>query len=483
MNRKLFIEWESWIRTGQGNRVKDAILKLPKILPREQIVVVANLARRVSLYATALSYLNPIVRGKISKVSPPTPLETAEYAASLSYVGAQEEAKNLLSHLDPKTLPIIYLFQSYILFSKWDYESAIVPLDEYLSTDLAPYERLVARVNRAAAFVHERKYSEVVSELESLLVTLTQEGHRLLQANAFEMLAQCHIAEKRFSEAYRCLSEAERLIEQCDNLDKFYIRKWRVIAEYLENKTKLDPLRMIQKEAKQRSHYETVRQCDSLLAVTQRNEKDLWKVYFGTPFARFRDRLLKDYGWQGELLQSYQWNLAGDDVAKRVISRTQLQEMKGYKKGQLLDRLFQSLTRDFYRPARVGYLHQLAFPGEHYNPESTPAKVHEAIRRLRNWLKQGEIDIDIQFVEAGYEVSSNQWSIVVEPPTQGPQSALDESLNQLVQIAPPNFSSQQIGVLLKISDRSATRLLKEALQRGIVVRERVGRNTRFKVAK
>lgn len=62
----------------------------------------------------------------------------------------------------------------------------------------------------------------------------------------------------------------------------------------------------------------------------------------------------------------------------------------------LLFRLLQALTKDFYRPLPLGSLFSTLYPDEKFNPETSPNRVYQVVKRLRRWFNSQNIPLEIE---------------------------------------------------------------------------------------
>lgn len=479
-------EWDKLIRSGRGDQVREILNKLPRDFPREQLAKVARLARRVNLHQLSLEYLNPIVRGnRRTLLKEATDMEKAEYAATLSFVGAQEEAKALLAGINTEKYPMALLYLSYVLFSEWDYESAIPVLKKFIENEEGDYERLIGKTNLAAAYVYERKWTEARSLIQVVAEQATRDRSMLLLANSLELQAQCMIGQGELTGVDSYLDEAERTLVGSQGLDKFFIQKWKAIAKFLMDPSRKGELLAAKSSALELRHYESVRDCDRYLAIGSQDENSLWHVYFGTPFEKFRERLLKDFPESIEVPAYYDWNLSESSPRRKAILKMEvLEKQKGLRPGLLLHRLFICFTRDFYRPSRPALVHHMVFPNEYFNPDTSPGKVHEAVRRFREWLTKSKLEISLDLNDDGYFLTATGVAIRVEAEKSNPGHLREVALTERVHAkwGFEAFTSQDAATLLEMSERNATRFLKNAVEQGEIIRERAGRKILYRVS-
>ena len=141
------------IVSGHGAEARRLLRSLvEKKVPRAERLSLATLARRSNLHGVALRPLNPVVRPTGKRRRSLTDKEKAEYAASLSYIGAAPEALAILRTVNADGVPESLLYQAFAHFSQWDYAAPIPLLRKYLQSSLiTDYQRLIGKVNLLAA--------------------------------------------------------------------------------------------------------------------------------------------------------------------------------------------------------------------------------------------------------------------------------------------------------------------------------------------
>jgi len=472
---------EDLIRSGNGRQAQHQLKAMVgKKLSREALFRVAGLARRAGLPDLGIRWLNPIVRPAARTPKRATDAETAEYAACLIRIGATSEALDLLSRIDSKRQPEGLLFRAHGLFTEWRNSEAIQPLMAYLRVSgLDPYQRLVGKVNLASALLDARE----IRQAEALLAELREETqkfqHLLLLANSFELSAQLEIIKKDWRRAERYLEKAARLIKDQGAIDELFILKWAAIVGLLKRRGKgeLARLQEVRNEALTKGHWETLRDCDLFKASALQDEKLLLHVYFGTPFEAYRRRLYQEFGKPVTLPDHYVWSPSGG--SGKVWEP--FGEHGRLKPGQLLHRLLGALTRDFYRPQRMAALHAAIYPDEFFNPVSSPTRVHQAIRRLRSWLKRHRVALEVNEKDGSYWLASKQGCRIRLPRHSPTETLVDIRLQKLhKRWGEAFFSATEAQRLLKVSARSTSRLLLDAAQDGQLARFGASSATRYR---
>lgn len=475
------------VKRGEGITVVKELRELAgKGIHRSDALGVASLARRVNQTSLALRILNPIVRpfGR-RKMGEASPEERAEYAASLIKIGAVEESLGILKALDSK-VPEALLFHSFALVSVWNYAATIPILRQYISlASLGDYRRLVGMVNLAAAYVHERDHQEAEPLLKVLLRETKQPGLKLLHSNSLQLLAQSAVWQADWQGAEKYLEKAEAVASQASDFDLFFIKKWKVILQVFQSKGEsqaLHNLRAFKQEACAKRHWETARDCDLIEAICTKNEPLIHHLYFGTPFARFRSRVLSSVGHPIRFPESYVWRLKGKGKVKVPIdlSSGTIGGRPRFKVGQLLHRAMIILCSDFYRPFRIGSLGNLLYPGEFFNPISTPMKIHAVMKRVRETLSRANACLDVEENQGGYFMSASA-DVQIHLSQLDPLRQKQEyQLRRLREKCPTGiFSLTDASESLRVSPSTALRILNDGVKLGKISRAGKGSLTHY----
>lgn len=477
-------EWDKQIRNGEGARVREGLAQLPLAkVPRLDAKRVASLAWRVNAPLIGLRILHPIVRPKYRKVSDASAEEMVEYAGCLVKVGAADEAIALLDKVNAEEEPRSLLFKSYALISQWNSEAVIPLLSKYIETPMiSDYQRLVGSVNLAAALLNERQFQKA-DVLLSTIVKRAREGmHDLLLGNSLELSTASFTLQERLEEADNVIKEAKRLLKDTGALDEFFLRKWEAISGFVRQPhtvTALEKLRSIRSEAVKRGHWETVRDCDRHEATRTKNKELLFHVYFGTPYESFRRRLLTEFGEIVALPKIYSWALGGSDAEEEVQALLPGKGKARLRTGHLMQKLLTALAADFYRPIRIAPLHFIIYPGEFYNPTTSPARIHAANNRLRAWLKKYRVPLEVNEEHGQYSLSAKRPCKLLIPQTRATEGKVALLLDQMREGWPKEaFSAKDAAARLRISSRSALRFLKAGVDSGVL--DRVGDKSSIK---
>ncbi len=471
------------IRRGRPKKAKAELNRFcAGRIRRDHRLPAAALARRLELPDLGIALLHPIVRGTGKKVeSPATPREIAEYAANLSRVGAAREALQLLRSAELAKLPEARLYEAFALVSQWEYGASLPLLDRYVShPDADPYQRLVARANLAAGLLFVSRFDEADRVLEVLERETRDRNFNLLLGHAFRLRAQAAIAVGDSAGAELWLATAERHAAEWCRWDGLLLRKWRAVLKIAKSPKQAVPeLKATMADALKEGHWETVRDCAGYLAVATKDEDQLWRVYFGTPYAPFREKLLVDFGYRSSPPPSYTLTPPGAKGAiLDITGETELGE--DLVMGSARFRLLHALASDWFRPFRSATLFQLVHPDEHYNPHSSPPRVRMLVMRLKKVLTQRKHKVAISRVgEEGYRLLPGcPMKVNLSPIAEGrADGILDRARHSFGEKA---FGLRDAASMLGLADRTLGRALLEGVEEGKLVRQGKGRATRYR---
>lgn len=433
-------------------------------IPRALLAGVAQISWRAGQPQVGLRLLHGPIREETDLGGPATEAEKAEYAACLNRFGANDEAERLLATVSPEKYPRVLLYRAFVQISRWEYSESIPPLRELLQLNaLTSYERVIARTNLAAALVYEGERGKATFQLRELLHECSVKRWYLALGRVLELSAENYISSKKWDAAEKFLAKADEILSGGDGVDRFLVRKFRAFVEYLRNPRAAQregALMAIRAEAEKRGHWETVRQCDRTIAISRKDRDLFLKVFFGTPFLSFRERLRKDFT-AATLPPFYSWCPADSAGSELDLAEGEWNGRAFLKVGQAPHRLLSALSTDFYRPFRTATLFSRLFPDEHYNPEHSPARVRQAMLRLRGLMRSEGIPLVVQEDQGFYRLSATA-------PVQirvgaGVISRNDAYLARLAShFSTSAFSMSQAVQALGIPRRSAQRIIEEA---------------------
>jgi tetratricopeptide (TPR) repeat protein len=467
----LIQECENAIRNGE---IALAARKLGELnyshVPREWRLALAKLSRRSGLFSSGLKFLTPVIQASDKKLKlVPTAEELAEYGACLQINGSINEAIQVLNRIPHGQVPEALLYQAWCCFTRWEYAEAIPFLEKYFSSDLTPYWKVVGSVNLAAALSMLRNRERAL-EIINFALHETKNGDMVrLHANCLELRAQVYVQSEEYSKAELDLNEALRLLGLAQVQETLFIKKWRAVVEATKSRS-IEPFIQLKEEAKKLSRWEILREADLFSLKIKFDQSQFEQVIFGTPYPAYHQRVSSELNCRVLPTHAILGNQQGPcfDVESGEIDGRLL-----FKPGCKTHQALEVILRDFYRPVGVGGLFSEIFPGEPFNIFSSPGRIHQILRRTRQWLR--ETNLPLNLVE-----QNGYYSLVCEGPFSFRVPRQKESLDwcriqyrKLVELEPTKqkkLSPASIKKLLGLTQDEYRRLSTWAIEQGYLRR-------------
>lgn len=416
-------------------KYKTAINALSRIeygtVPRGYLSRFADMANQAKIPLMALKILHPVVRGEGMS---PTGEELLQYAVGLIAIGAVGEAQGILREERsdwPEARPL-HLAQTHL--EMWDTRAGQALLEKFVQE----------RAPRSDAYT-----------------------------KAAELLSFCHRFHGEFDKALQVLKATGLETEQ---------HFTSLVRDVFVHGTGegLSFLRQISAGARESGSFGKHREAEFYIAVSEKNSDLIAKLFYGTPFEGFRERLLQALPNQWELPVEYRLGQGESRIFDLFLGIEVGDPEKKLKVGQILHRLLVSLTADIYRPARVASVFERVFQGENFDPKTSPGRVHQIVKRLKKTLVKMAIPIEIEEKGGMYAVRiKDDYSLRIS--RQHLKLRKRHPLYVRLELALPadNFSIQQAAEALGLSRRFARKILERAEHHGWVQMKGRGRTTRY----
>lgn len=465
------------LRKGDSRRAWGILKEIPvNKVPRKHAWAVANLCRRVNQYSKALKVLSPLIHGEAAKA--PDERELAEYAVNLQKVGSVEEAIRILRGIDPEKEPSALLNLAFCHFNIWRYEPAIPMLRHFLQlTDPESYPYFIGLVNLAAAQVECRRDDEARKTLDELLMQAQARGYAKLAGNAHELLAQIDIKLGRYGEAETRLELSRRLLAHDNTTDFLFVRKWKaVVRAFKDGDARL--LDAFKAEAAKAFHWETVRECDFYLCQVDRDEDRIGRLYYGTPFAGYRKKIRDSFA---DWAPKREYTFGKKNKPLLDLHRGTFRGEVIVNLGKKVHELLYLLASDLYRPMRLGDIYSRLFPGENFNIDSSPNRVHQLVMRAKTLLEEHRVPISIDLENHQYRLGGLENVRILYRAAQefGEKSDfLADSLRSCYADTP--FRAKDARERFGIPLTSMNRLIAKELAAGRLVKMGSGPRTRYR---
>lgn len=490
-----FDDWEQSIRSGRGAQVREAISKAQNDkLSRYEKLKIANFARRVGLSELSLKLLRQLVRPAEGIKSQATEGEKAEYACALIREGLVGEGIKILQEVKYQDYPEALLYHSFGLFTRWDYETALPILRNYVNLTKNDYQKIIGNVNLIAALIFTDQIDEALKNLSWMLEQTKTDEFKLTHAFCLELKGQCLLELKEFKQAREFFEKAGNYTKHSGTNTPFLVRKWLSIADVQEDqhhkrKVSLESIEKIKTEAQNIKDWETLRTCDLHLSIANNDEELAKFVYFGTPHRKLREKTRKMVSGFTQLPTQYSRIYGSDHTQSprlRTFDMVEARELDSdikLKTGQTMHRLFKVLSADFYKPVRATEIFSLVFVNEYFDPSVSINRVHQAIKRLRDWIDESTIPLYISENNNSYRIESEE-TYALRWTDKAHLLESDSQVNMLyVQLKDQVFTVAKAAELLEMSERSMSRLIKKAVDENKLVRIGAGAQTRYQFSK
>lgn len=486
-SQKLFEQVDGLIKSGHTSEAKQALKRYRDAkIPPAELRRFASLARRLGMTSTGIRMLLPLIHPSGRVQLEPTSEDRLEYGACLVRLGAISEGRSLLNTLDAGKLPWVSFVKALACFYVWDYASAVPLLEAYLKTpDLADYQRATAKANLAAALVDTRD-PRAEEFLRDLLPELRRKKFELLLLHSLMVEGERCVQSDQNAAAVVALEEARRIASAKSPRELLIVDKWAAVVDLKrKGKSALSGLLEVRNRALSLREWETVRNCDFHRATVLKDKALFERVYFGTPFPSLRETLFRSFG-EGAVVPST-YDLVSEDHSP-ILESVDLGEVENgrirglsLKPGNTVHRLLGILLSDFYKPFRTVPLHEQLFPGEFYNPDSSPQRVQKTIRRLR--LSFTDRLFGIEHVGHGYRLVLRRGISMRIHSDVAPKSREEAWIRALLETfrESPPFSIQEACTATGIKIWNCRKILKAARTRGLLVQVGKGPAIRYQI--
>lgn len=489
------------IREGQGRRARHELLKLNfSDLHRHHLATTANLFRRVGLNSLGLKILNPIIRPPSSqKIPQPTQAELTEYGALLINLGVFHEGLSVLNSVDTNQSPSALLFKAFGLFNQWNYEDARPLLEAYIKNPtLNEYQRQIGVLNLMAVFVETWNFKLFDDGFKNLSDYLLKNDYKLLLGNLYEIKAQRDFFDGNLNEAKKSLDKSAQFLTEVEALTLFLIKKWAYIFN-LSDQTVTDEktYSKLCSEAILEGFSEGVRDLDFYRFTKAANPSALNSLYWGTPFAAYRKKILRYNKQTSFISERILWQPGKNhslSCAEKnlnpslIINPIQDSELQ---KSPLLMKLFYILSQDFYRKPKAPEIYSLLFPENYYNPISSPETIKQLVLRLRRLLVKNKWPVQITLKNGKYAIESvgnkqskSNFAIELNFLDRSSQEVDKHLVSQKLRLYRLIEKDYTYGELRRNSLQCESTLnneLKKALSYGLLLKQGEGKYTRYKL--
>jgi hypothetical protein len=488
LDKNAIAHLDQQIKSGEITPVQAFLEKLdPRILKRSQLHQVANIARRAGFHRFALKLLHSTVRSE-EKLTVALPEEKIEYAAALIRARALNEASILLSQIDSEKFPQALLQLSMLKAQTWNYDEVIPLLEKYLTlVTKSSYDYFVASVNLAHAYHFAFRDEECLKLIGRLIAEIKDFNFTLLYGNILEIKARALFALKNISEARQVITEAKSLLKEGHYRYAFYLDQLNAHINLIENPNKknIEAFVAVRDKALKHRLWEVVRECDLILAIIFKDEEKINRVYVGSQYEKYRERIKKLVGEHHQFPDYIDFQIGdGEPIGILDLEKGELLNSDTkVPKGRLVHKLLQILLADQYHNYKTESLFPFLYPGEYFDPNHFHHRIHNVKLRLREWLQTNSIPLEINESHEEYKVAALKPIVIRIAKNILIADSSDHFIKQIQEkFGGTEFSSQEVAKLTSVSLSTSKRILNEAVERSIMVRVGKSRATRYRFA-
>lgn len=477
-------ELDALTKNGQRLQVlKRLTVLLKSRLGKNERPQLARIANRNQAHLLALRLLYPLIRNDREKIEAASAEALNIYATSLMWIGALEESQKFLMRIKGSTDSL--LTQAFLYFAKWDYTSAIPILERYVGAKtITPYQKLVGRVNLLAACISCGEIPRARKMCLDLLIDLKNESNaRMLYGNCLELKSQIEILEGHFEDSLVSLAESEKILSEQKGRYLLYVEKWRAIAQLGLTHGSAEALKnlgMVRSKAITLKNWETVRDCDFYESRFCERTDDIQKILAVTPYPGYHRRIEQIFGFKYKKQNKI---VICPESALRKATRV------GFSPHEIRDVRFfsttawplvQVLTKDGYRPARMGDVFCAIYKNEYFDPFTSPQRVRNTVYRFNQWAEKEKIDFRIKILKGEFRLFGPE-GLGLEI---NPRRRLEKRWESLLKLFQNDhrgrsFTATEFANAIKVSRRQALNILTEASATHRLQKMGSGKNTRY----
>ncbi len=497
-------EWDQKIKDGLVEDVRHECRSLKRNqIPRELLVQLCHIARRVNLPEYILYWLGPIVTGlstkRFAKKGPEVSTqELSIYSLALSRMGAFAEAEKRLKSLNPELDPEIHFYRASLYMNQWKYDQALPELKKYVKdARLSEYSRQVGLVNLCASCIALGRMKETQREIEKFLRRKSNAGLLRLKGNIYQIKAQYLFEMGDLEGAHAEILRAQETLKQ-DLLGTLVVRKWEAIANFrrYQNGEKFrEDMADIKKAGASSKQWEIVRDCDFQTAIHLKDPICFNQVFWGTRFSSYKKRVMAHVPQGVQIQREYDWELAYEPfglqtlepldqtITKKQVTLAELNLSASLKKLAVI------LCSEHYRPLRLTEIFEDLYEGEYFNILSSRIRLNRLIRRLNRHFEDHKIPLLVARYTDGLQLKSREPGLYIRIFSDvDEQNASEEDfkknwyerLKRFIQgLEGPEFSVSDFMGHFTMSRRSAQRELQQLSKRGIIDIKGHGKSTRY----
>ena len=359
------------------------------------------------------------------------------------------------------------------------------------------HDRLWGEYRLALALLHGKDdYTASGAILEKLMRDTKTHDYQGLHVQATLVMVQQAYFLKEYKRASKMLESLRATeISSPDSSLGLAIaqQRFEILLNTAKNKTSaLRALRGVRDRYAAAGRWEQARGCDYSEAYVTHELELVTHLVFGTPYSTGRKKILHACGVKAVRLPAhYDWVISDPDPKSLVLdlgTGGNSLNSKRFKAGDVLLRTLRALCVDFYAPPNVLDLYARVYPGQHFNPSTSPLQIRQSLWRLRQWLRTNRLPLEIHEHNGTYTLRSPvhctvRVSVAPEATESRGHARLEDFLTRIrAKFGEREFSAGETADYLDVSRRSAIEFLNGATTQELgLVRMGAGPSTRYRL--
>lgn len=468
------------IKNGQSAEAWDRFkkIKISEIRPN-LLKDFSTIARRLQKPLLGLKILRTPIRDHIQQKQKASDEDVIAYCHSLIKLGLFNETKRWLSEISADKYPEVYDLQARAEYGQWNHAAAAPLFKRYLdSIDPDSYLYLVGSLNLSASYLSSGRPASARKWLNQAIEKSVATDKKVILGNCYELMGQVCMDQGKYSESRRYLKRGAKVLGRNMGIWSFYLEKWDFVGQCLKNgysKELVAEGRRLLKVAKFQGYWEDVREIERHLATIENDEARLLRIYFGTPFASYKRRVIKNYSGKLVIPRELEVTLFGESCSARVFDAHQ-----ALKDHPVLEKLFFILTRDFYRPLPVGYVFDSLYSDTWFDPLHSSDRLYDAVKRLRGCLEQ-EKRGSVHWQSGGIQLIGQRPLKIIVRDQESFADPADRCLKAVRRTFRGSwFTRGQICRELQVSASTALRLIQKGFENYKMEKTGMGRSVRYR---
>jgi len=142
--------------------------------------------------------------------------------------------------------------------------------------------------------------------------------------------------------------------------------------------------------------------------------------------------------------------------------------------------LLQLLTKDIYRPARMGVVFSGLYPKEYYDPFHSPQRVRNSVFRFNQWAEQNNCEFRVQIDGGDFQLLAPKGTSIICTKRIRPLENWKATLKVFKEKNQSrSFTSTEFADVVGLSQRGCLHILQKALASNKIQKIGHGKNSRY----